>query len=144
MFCVLDVSVEYRYKGSHGMNFKPRDNKVICSSVNCVFGRFFDMFFVMTQLALWKHSLFFCGFLPLCCCVSFLSPLPLLLKGDKRQQVKLHSVYFVSDLILSSNVSLILAKMTVGSSSSFLFLTIFSLAGSCFLFEECLFTTLLF
>ena len=96
----------------------------------------------------WSFSyLFFCSFLPLCCCVGFLSPLLLLLKGQIRQQDNLHSLYIlILTWVFPAMCRLSWLKWLWLDRLYSRFFTIFSPAvGGCFLFEDCcLFTELLF
>ena len=88
------------------MNFKPRDIvKVICSSVSCEFDRFLICW--LRDLMLFRKrffSLIFLGSIllrhltPLLSQFCFFSLLPLFLKGQRRQQDKIHFFYCLPGL----------------------------------------------
>ena len=80
-----------------GINFRPCDSRVICSSVSCSFNRFF-IYCLHVSMVLQKRFLsfsapFLCCFWPLCYLCGLLSLFPLLLRSLIRDKSKIHFVY---------------------------------------------------
>ena len=81
--------IRFSFVTGVGINLRPRDSRVICSSTVCL-----TQWRHKSAFCLWFFSaLFFCGFWPLCYLCGLLSLFPLLLRSLIRDKSKIHFVY---------------------------------------------------
>ena len=117
-----------------GINFRPRDSRVICLSVSCSFDRFL-IYCLRDSMALKERFLsliflrsFLLRFLAALLSLRFAFPFPLLLRSLIRDKSKYSHTLVISFVLLNTSTSLLNLGLQFTLSS---LLTVFFLAGDC-------------